>query len=260
MCVPLVLAFLQKGILCPTVSTWWIHRYYDPFQIPLPPWSFLLFLHQSPPSSLYHWTLWRDCAMHSANWKGRIWRWSICSELYTFVSCTASLEFFLSDFRAAFYDSWLTRLFLEVEFTYYNKIHHFKVHNYYKILSPNFLLERIIYILIFQFLVQYMTFNKMAMDVSRIKKISVYYMLYAGISQIQCAYKSLSSVQLSSVAQSCPTLCDPMSYSTPGLLVHHQLPESMSIKSVMLSNHLILCHPLLLLTSIFPSVRVFSNE
>ena len=35
----------------------------------------------------------------------------------------------------------------------------------------------------------------------------------------------VSSVQLSSVAQSCPTLCDPMNHSTPGLPVHHQLPE-----------------------------------
>ena len=34
------------------------------------------------------------------------------------------------------------------------------------------------------------------------------------------------SVQFSSVAQSCPTLCDPMDHSTPGLPVHHQLPES----------------------------------
>ena len=34
-----------------------------------------------------------------------------------------------------------------------------------------------------------------------------------------------SSVQFSSVAQSCPTLCDPMDYSTPGFPVHHQLPE-----------------------------------
>ena len=34
-----------------------------------------------------------------------------------------------------------------------------------------------------------------------------------------------SSVQFSSVAQSCPTLCDPMSHSTPGLPIHHQLPE-----------------------------------
>ena len=50
---------------------------------------------------------------------------------------------------------------------------------------------------------------------------------------------------------------------TPGLPVHHQLPEftqPMSIESVMPSNHLILCHPLLLLPSIFPSIRVFSNE
>ena len=72
----------------------------------------------------------------------------------------------------------------------------------------------------------------------------------------------ISSVQFSSVAESCPTLCDPMNRSTPGLPVHHQLPEStetMSIESVMPSNHLILCHPLLL-PSIFPSIRVFSNE
>ena len=39
-------------------------------------------------------------------------------------------------------------------------------------------------------------------------------------------YSNFSSVQFSSVAQSCPTLCDPMNHSTPGLPVHHQLPES----------------------------------
>ena len=69
--------------------------------------------------------------------------------------------------------------------------------------------------------------------------------------------------QFSSVAQACPTLCDPMNLSTPGLPVHHQLPEYtklMSIELVMPSNHLILCRPLLLLPSIFPSIRVFSNE
>ena len=69
--------------------------------------------------------------------------------------------------------------------------------------------------------------------------------------------------QFSSVAQLCPTLCDPMNCSTPGLPVHHQLPEFtqlMSIESVIPSNHLILCCPLLLLPSIFPSIRVFSNE
>ena len=71
------------------------------------------------------------------------------------------------------------------------------------------------------------------------------------------------SVQFSSAAQSCPTLCHPMNRSTPGLPVHHQLLEStqlMSIESVMTSSHLVLCHPLLLLPSIFPSIRVFSNE
>ena len=69
--------------------------------------------------------------------------------------------------------------------------------------------------------------------------------------------------QFSSVAQLCPTLCDPMNHSTPGLPVHHQLPEPlklMSIESVMRSSHLILCRPLLLLPLIPPSIRVFSNE
>ena len=69
--------------------------------------------------------------------------------------------------------------------------------------------------------------------------------------------------QFSLVAQSCPTLCDPMSHCMPGLPVHHQLSEfthTHVLESVMPSNHLILCHPLLLLPSIFPSIRVFSNE
>ena len=69
--------------------------------------------------------------------------------------------------------------------------------------------------------------------------------------------------QFSSAAQSCPTLCNPMDHSTPGLPVHHQLPESTQAhlhESVMPFNHLILCRPLLLLPSIFPSIRVFSNE
>ena len=54
-----------------------------------------------------------------------------------------------------------------------------------------------------------------------------------------------------------------MNCSTPGLPVHHQLPEftqTQSIESVMPSSHLILCRPLLLLPSIPPSIRVFSNE
>ena len=62
------------------------------------------------------------------------------------------------------------------------------------------------------------------------------------------------SVQFSSVAQSCPTLCDPTNHSTPGLPVHHQLPECMP------SSHLILGRPLLLLPPTPPSITVFSNE
>ena len=51
-----------------------------------------------------------------------------------------------------------------------------------------------------------------------------------------------------------------MNCSTPGLPVHHHLPDFTSIESVMPSGHLILCHPLFLLPPIPPSIRVFSNE
>ena len=57
--------------------------------------------------------------------------------------------------------------------------------------------------------------------------------------------------------------CDPMDYSMPGFPVHHQLPnlaKTLSIESVMPSNHFTFCCPLLLLPSIFPNIRVFSNE
>ena len=74
---------------------------------------------------------------------------------------------------------------------------------------------------------------------------------------------ALISVQFSSVAHLRQTLRDPMDCSTAGLPVHHQLLEFllklMSIELVMPSNHLI-CHPLLLLPSVFPNIRVFSNE
>ena len=71
------------------------------------------------------------------------------------------------------------------------------------------------------------------------------------------------SVQFSSVTQSCPTLCNPMNLSTPGLPVHHRLLEftqTMCIELMMPSSHLTLCRPLLLLPPIPPSIRVFSNE
>jgi len=71
------------------------------------------------------------------------------------------------------------------------------------------------------------------------------------------------NLQCSSVTQSCPTLCNPMNRSTPASLSitnSQSLPKLMSIESVMPSSHLILCHPLLLLPPIPPSIRVFSSE
>ena len=68
---------------------------------------------------------------------------------------------------------------------------------------------------------------------------------------------------LTSVVQSCPTLCNPKDCNTPGLHVHHQLLELAQThehRVGMPSNHLILCCPLLLLPSIFLSIRVFSTE
>ena len=65
------------------------------------------------------------------------------------------------------------------------------------------------------------------------------------------------------VAQLCPTLCDPMDCSMPGFPVHHHLlkhAQTHVLQLVTPSSHLVLCCPLLLLPSIFPSIRVFSNE
>ena len=69
--------------------------------------------------------------------------------------------------------------------------------------------------------------------------------------------------RFSSVTQLCPTLCDPMDRSTPGLPVHHQLPEFTQTHLHWVSDAIQPSHPLLpplLLPSIFPSIRVFSNE
>ena len=69
-------------------------------------------------------------------------------------------------------------------------------------------------------------------------------------------------VQSVQFTQFCPTLCDPMDCSTPGILSitnSRGLLRLMYFKSVMPSNHLILCYPLLL-SSVFPSIRIFSNE
>ena len=68
-----------------------------------------------------------------------------------------------------------------------------------------------------------------------------------------------ASVQFSSVAQLCPTLCDPMDCSMPGLPVHHQLPEFTQTHVHWAGDAIQPSHPLLL-PSILPSIRVFSNE
>ena len=71
------------------------------------------------------------------------------------------------------------------------------------------------------------------------------------------------SVKFNSVAQSCLTLCNPWTaahQTSLSITNSWSLLKLMSIESVMLSNYLLLCHPLLLPPSIFPSIRVFCNE
>ena len=84
---------------------------------------------------------------------------------------------------------------------------------------------------------------------------------WSSTSVVIACHVLVASVQFGSVAQSCLTLCNPMNRSTPGLPVHHHLPEftQTHVESVMPSSHLILCRPLLL-PPIPPSIRVFSNE
>ena len=71
------------------------------------------------------------------------------------------------------------------------------------------------------------------------------------------------NLQFSSVAQSCPTVCDPMNRSTPGLPVHHQLPEFTQTHIHRVSDAIQPSHPLASPSPpapIPPSIRVFSNE
>ena len=86
-----------------------------------------------------------------------------------------------------------------------------------------------------------------------------------GVLALESAFWGhLSSVQFSSVTQLCPTLCDPMDHTACQASLSNtnswSPPKPMSIESLMPSNHLILCRPLFLLPSIFPSIRIFSNE
>ena len=77
------------------------------------------------------------------------------------------------------------------------------------------------------------------------------------------SFNPVSSLQFSSVAQSCPTLCNPENHNTPSLPVHHQLPEFTQthvhrVDDAIQPSHPLL--PLLLLPPIPPSIRLFSNE
>ena len=86
---------------------------------------------------------------------------------------------------------------------------------------------------------------------------------FSGTYFVKCASLFISVSSVSSVAPSCLTLCDPMNCNTPGLPVHHQLPEFTQThvhRVGMPSSHLILCRPLLFLPPSPPSIRVFSNE
>ena len=83
------------------------------------------------------------------------------------------------------------------------------------------------------------------------------------IKKLWYIYIMKYSVQFSSVDQLCPTLCDPMNRSTPGLPVHHQLPEFTQTHVHRVGDAIqpfMLCHPLLLLPPIPSSIRVFFNE
>ena len=95
---------------------------------------------------------------------------------------------------------------------------------------------------------------------------SMHYIIYGSWTQqsdFHFHFHLFSPVQFSSVALLCPILCDLMDCSTPGLPVHHKswsLLKLISIESVRPSNHLILFCPHLLPSSIFPNIKVFSNQ
>ena len=90
-----------------------------------------------------------------------------------------------------------------------------------------------------------------------------YNFLFTYSNTVLLALLIIPLVQFSSVTQSCLTLCSSMDCRTPGCPVHHNswsLIKLMFIESVMPSNHLILCRPLLLLLSILPSMRVLPSH
>ena len=95
-----------------------------------------------------------------------------------------------------------------------------------------------------------------------LKKVSSLAFFFCLKMETLIIYNHLFSL-VSSVAQSCPTLCDPMNCSMPGLPVHHQLPEFTQTHVHRVSDAIQPSYPLLSPSpwpSIFPSIKVFSNE
>ena len=98
---------------------------------------------------------------------------------------------------------------------------------------------------------------------SPVDRLLVYIRFGAVINNACSEYSHPSPMCSCSATKLCPTLCDLVNCNTQAslsLAISQSLPKFMSIESVMSSNHFILCCPLLLLTSIFPSIRVFSSE
>ena len=103
-------------------------------------------------------------------------------------------------------------------------------------------------------------FKKQRNDQIKLSDTPLFYDLTSLHKRKQDGCRHIACVQFSSVTQSCPILFNTMCCSVQSIINSQSLLTLMSIESVMPSNHLILCHPLLLLPSIFPSIRVFSNE
>ena len=105
---------------------------------------------------------------------------------------------------------------------------------------------------------KYVTFHFTKITVSE----SNFCLIWKELPILNAYTKSVASIfYCCSVTKSCLTLSDPTAHQASlSFTVFWSLLKFMSIESVILSNHLILCHPLLLLPSIFPSIRVFSNE